>query len=233
MDMCFIMPKISFLTLASVLIFFVYWFGSCEVMQLTYYTLRLLCCQAVLTTLIMETYKKNWFKYLVGFIACLLIRLIPFRPPNIEPILATQMPFSKAYGKIAGFLFAFLSMVFYDIITSKVGMWTFITASTYGFLGLWASLYFKNKNNSSWNYAKFAVMGTLVFDIITGLSVGPLLFHQPFMEALAGQIPFTALHLAGNVGFAVIFSPLIYRFVIENKKFETHSLMMIFNPKRV
>src|SRR3989344_5678264 len=67
-----------------VLIFFVYWFGSCEVMQLTYYTLRLLCCQAVLTTLIMETYKKNWFKYLVGFIACLLIRLIPFLPPNIH-----------------------------------------------------------------------------------------------------------------------------------------------------
>jgi uncharacterized membrane protein len=79
----------------------------------------------------------------VGFIACLLIRLIPFRPPNIEPILATQMPFSKAYGKIAGFLFAFLSMVLYDILTGKIGMWTFITASAYGFLGLWASIYFK------------------------------------------------------------------------------------------
>lgn len=181
----------------------------------------------------MDIYKKNWFKFVAGFIVCLLIRLIPFRPPNIEPILATQMPFSKAYGKIAGFLFAFLSMVLYDILTGKVGMWTFITASVYGLLGLWASLYFKNKNNSPWNYAKFAVMGTLAFDIVTGLSVGPIFFHQPFMEALVGQIPFTALHLAGNVGFAVVLSPLIYRFVIENKKLETESLIMIFNPKQV
>ncbi len=180
----------------------------------------------------MNNIQKNWFKYIVGFIACLLIRLIPFRPPNIEPILATQMPFSKAYGKIAGFLFAFLSMVLFDIITGKVGMWTFITASAYGLLGLWASVYFKNKNNSSWNYAKFAVMGTLAFDIVTGLSVGPLFFHQPFMEALIGQIPFTALHLLGNVSFAVLLSPLIYKFVIENKKFESESLIAIFNPKQ-
>jgi uncharacterized membrane protein len=180
----------------------------------------------------MNNIQKNWFKYIVGFIACLLIRLIPFRPPNIEPILATQMPFSKAYGKIAGFLFAFLSMVIFDIITGKVGMWTFITASAYGLLGLWASIYFKNKNNSSWNYAKFAVMGTLAFDIVTGLSVGPLFFHQPFIEALIGQIPFTALHLIGNIGFAVVFSPLLYKYVIENKKFESESLITIFNPKQ-
>src|SRR3989344_8931439 len=106
----------------------------------------------------METYKKNWFKYIVGFIACLLIRLIPFRPPNIEPILATQMPFSRAYGKLAGFSFAFLSMALYDIITGKVGMWTFITAGVYGLLALWAVDYFKNKANNSWSYAKFAVM---------------------------------------------------------------------------
>ncbi len=180
----------------------------------------------------MNNIQKNWFKYIVGFIACLLIRLIPFRPPNIEPILATQMPFAKAYGKIAGFLFAFLSMVLFDIITTQVGMWTFITASAYGLLGLWASIYFKNKNNSSWNYAKFAVMGTLAFDIVTGLSVGPLFFHQPLIEALIGQIPFTALHLLGNVSFAVLLSPLIYKFVIENKKFESESLIAIFNPKQ-
>ncbi|HEY4502939.1 MAG TPA: ECF transporter S component [Candidatus Paceibacterota bacterium] len=180
----------------------------------------------------METYKNNWLKYIIGFIACLLIRLLPFRPPNIEPILATQMPFSKAYGKIAGFSFAFLSMVLYDVITTQVGVWTLITASTYGLLGLWAALYFKNKSNNSWNYAKFAIMGTLAFDVVTGFSVGPLFFHQPFTEALIGQIPFTAMHLLGNISFAVFLSPLIYRFVIENKKIATESLINIFNPKR-
>ena len=181
----------------------------------------------------METFKKNWFKYIVGFVACLLIRLIPFRPPNIEPILATQMPFSKSYGKIAGFSFAFLSIVLYVILTSKVGMWTWITAFAYGLLGLWAGQYFKNKKNNSWNYAKFAIMGTLAFDIVTGLSIGPIFFHQPFMQALTGQIPFTAMHLLGNVSFAVLLSPIIYRFVITNPKFESQSLFTIFNPKQI
>lgn len=132
----------------------------------------------------METYKKNWFKYIVGFIVFLLIRLVPFRPPNIEPILSTQMPFSKAYGKVAGFSFAFLSMISYDLITSKVGLWTFVTAIAYGFLGIWASQYFQNKKSNSWNYVKFAIMGTLAFDA-------------------------------------------------ENEKFETKSIIAIFNPKQV
>lgn len=180
----------------------------------------------------MQNYKKNWFKYIVGFIMCLLIRLIPFRPPNIEPILATQMPFSRAYGKVAGFFFAFLSIFLYDVITTKLGMWTFITAGAYGILAIWAGAYFKNRAGNSWNYAKFAVMGTLAYDIVTGLSVGPIFFQQPFMEALIGQIPFTALHLIGNVCFAVVLSPFIYKFVIENQKLETESLIAIFNIKR-
>jgi uncharacterized membrane protein len=178
-------------------------------------------------------YKNNWFKYVIGFLVCFLIRLIPFRPANIEPILATQMPFSKAYGKIAGFSFAFLSIVLYDILTKKIGVWTLMTAFAYGFLGVWAASYFKNKNNNSWNYAKFAVIGTLAFDIVTGLSIGPLFFHQSFMQALVGQIPFTALHLAGNISFAVLLSPLIYRFVVENKKFETQSLIKVFTPRHI
>ncbi len=180
----------------------------------------------------METYKKNWFKYLIGFVACFLIRIIPFRPPNIEPILATQMPFSKAYGKLAGFLFSFIGIILFDLFTSGIGVWTFITASAYGLLGFWAAIYFKNKKNNSWNYAKFAIFGTIAYDIATGLSIGPLFFHQPFIEAVTGQIPFTILHLIGNVSFAFILSPLIYNFVIKNKRFENESIIRFFNPKQ-
>lgn len=190
------------------------------------------CCQAVFKTLTMKTYKNNWFKYIVGFIICLLIRLIPFRPPNIEPILATQMPFSKSYGGFAGFSFAFLSIILYDIITNKIGMWTLITAIVYGLLGFWASIYFKNKNNKPLNYAKFAIIGTITFDIITGLSIGPLFFHQSFTQALIGQIPFTILHLIGNISFAIVLSPLIYRLIIKNKKFEVKPIITIFNQKQ-
>ena len=180
----------------------------------------------------MNTYVKNWFKFVLGFVTCLLIRLIPFRPPNIEPILATQMPFSTAYGGMAGFFFAFLSIVFYDVITAKVGMWTFITAGAYGLLGLWAAYFFKNKKSSAWNYAKFAVIGTIAYDAVTGLSVGPLFFHQPFMEALVGQIPFTGWHLLGNVAFALILSPALYSFVVQNPKLETASLITALTFKK-
>lgn len=164
--------------------------------------------------------KKNWLKLTIGFVACIVFRLIPFRPPNIEPILVTVMPFGKAYGKITGFLFACMSIIVYDTITGMVGLWTIVTAFAYGTIGVWAAVYFKNRKNNSWNYAKFAIIGTLVFDAITGLSVGPLFFHQSFMTALVGQIPFTALHLIGNVGFAAILSPALYRFVIQNETLE-------------
>lgn len=178
-----------------------------------------------------NTYKKNWLKYFIGFLVCFLIRLLPFRPPNIEPLLATQMPFAKAYGSLAGFLFAFVSIGVYDSVTSGLGIWTLITACAYGLLGVWSALYFKNKKNSAWNYVKFAIIGTLAYDLVTGLTLGPLFFHQSFIGALVGQIPFTVLHLLGNISFAAILSPALYSFVIENKKLETASVVSIFINK--
>lgn len=181
----------------------------------------------------MNTFIKNWFKFVLGFVVCILIRLIPFRPPNIEPILATAMPFSRAYGKSAGFLFAFGSMVLFDLIVGKVGVWTLITAAVYGLVGFFATLYFKNKKNTAWNYAKFAVISTIFFDAVTGFTIGPIFFGQPFIAAVLGQIPFTALHLLGNVSFALILSPALYAFVIENKKFESANFFINIKPKHV
>jgi len=181
----------------------------------------------------MDIFKKNWFKFTIGFIVCLLIRLIPFRPPNIEPILATQMPFSKAYGAYFGFLFAFLSIVLYDLVTGTLGIWTLLTAGTYGVLGLWAAYYFKTRQASASNFAVFAIMGTIFFDVITGLSIGPLFFHQSFYSALVGQIPFTLLHLLGNVSFALFLSPVIYRLVLKNKNFEFPTFINIFRTNKI
>lgn len=181
----------------------------------------------------MDTYKKNWPKFVIGFITCLLIRLIPFRPPNIEPILATQMPFSKAYGALPGFLFAFFSIIFYDLVTGTLGVWTLLTAGTYGVLGLWSAYYFKKHKANALGYATFAIFGTIFFDAVTGLSIGPLFFHQSLSSAFTGQIPFTGLHLLGNVSFALVLSPAIYRFVVESKKMETAAFINIFSFKKI
>jgi hypothetical protein len=166
---------------------------------------------------------RNWVKYTVAFLTVLIIRLMPFRVPNLEPIMAFQMPFSKKYGVLMSFAFGFFSIVIYDSLTSGFGIWTLITALAYGLLGLGAYFFFKNR--SGWrNYAIYAVIATILYDAITGLTIGPLFFHQSFVLSLVGQIPFTALHLLGNVSFAIILSPVIERWVMKEKTSESKVL---------
>jgi len=151
---------------------------------------------------------KNWLKYIIAFVSVLAFRLMPFRAPNIEPIMAVIMPLGKVYGSIMSFVFPVLSIVIYDSVTSGFGVWTIVTALAYGFVGYGAYRYFKNR--SGWkSYATYAVIATIFYDIITGLTIGPLFFHQSFIISLVGQIPFTLLHLLGNVSFAIILSPVI------------------------
>lgn len=179
----------------------------------------------------MNQNKKNYFKLASVFILCLLVRLIPFRAPNIEPILTATMPLSKAYGAFVGFSFAVLSILIYDLFTGTLGVQTFFTVLAYGIIGLWSASYFKNRESNSFNYVRFAIMGTLVFDALTGLTVGPLFFHQSFLGSLVGQIPFTVLHLLGNITFAFILSPAIYNFMIRKRKKEKLSSVSVLNPK--
>jgi hypothetical protein len=156
--------------------------------------------------------KKNWIKYVISFLSVLLVRLIPFRAPNVEPIMSIIMPFGKVYGMIMSFMFAVLSIGLYDLITSGIGVWTLITSFTYGIVAIGSYSFFKNR--SGWkNYALYAIIATIFFDAITGLIPGPLFFNQPFMVALIGQIPFTGYHLLGNVAFAVTLSPAIEKWL--------------------
>ena len=190
----------------------------------------------------MNANKKNYLKFFLALVLCLLARMIPFRAPNVEPILATMMPFSKAYGALVGFSFAVLSILLYDILTGTLGVQTFFTAGAYGVLGLWAASYFSAKSgstsgekNNTRDYVRFAIIGTLFYDGLTGLTVGPLFFHQSFFGSLVGQIPFTVLHLIGNISFAFILSPAIYNFLVKKRKKKSENkftpLVGILQPK--
>ncbi|MFA6386724.1 MAG: hypothetical protein WCW04_03075 [Candidatus Paceibacterota bacterium] len=159
---------------------------------------------------------KNWIKYTITFVSVMVFRLMPFRAPNVEPIMATIMPVGKIYGSVMSFVFGFLSIVLYDSVTSGFGVWTLVTALAYGTLGVGATYFFKNR--SGWkNYALYAVIATIFYDAITGLTIGPLFFHQSFMVSLMGQIPFTALHLIGNVSFAIVLSPVIEKWMAKSE----------------
>lgn len=157
---------------------------------------------------------KKFLKYILTFISVLLIRLIPFRAPNVEPLMAVIMPVGKTYGGIVSFVFGSLSIIIYDLLTSGIGTWTFFTGINYGLIGLLS--YWILKNKSGWkSYASYAVIATIAYDAITGLIPGPLFYNQPFIIALVGQIPFTEMHLLGNVSFAILLSPLLEKWLIK------------------
>jgi uncharacterized membrane protein len=160
---------------------------------------------------------KNKVKVFIIFAGCLLFRLLPLRAPNVEPIMASIMPLGRKYGVLAGFLFGFLSIIIYDSFT-YFGAWTWTTAITYGFIGAVSSLYFKKFKSSAFNFATFAFFATIVYDLITGVLFAPM-FGQTMLGALVMQIPFTALHLAGNIGFALTLSPLINRWLAQEQFF--------------
>jgi hypothetical protein len=162
--------------------------------------------------------KESWLKYCIGLGVCLGLRLIPGRPPNVEPILAAAMPFAKRYGYAPGFAFGFLSIAFFDLITGQLGEWTFVTAAAYGLVGFGAAAFLKKRPSSAWNYFLYSIVGTLAYDALTGLTIGPLFFRQPFYAALLGQIPFTLLHLLGSCALAFLISPSLYRWVVLSRK---------------
>lgn len=158
-------------------------------------------------------------KFVIGWTAVFLFRLIPFRPPNFEPMLAVVMPFSKRFGVAGSFLFGFLGIVLYDAVTSGWGSWTWVTAICYGLLGVGAHYFFKNRDASVKNFLIFGIHATVAYDAVT-MMIGPIFSAQPLAVALTGQIPFTLMHLLGTVVFSVLLSPALYHWVVQNEMFE-------------
>ncbi len=153
----------------------------------------------------------------LGFIGAMLYRFIPFRPPNVEPLMSVMMPFSKKAGKLELFGFAFLSILIYDFFTAGIGMYTLTAGICYGILGIWSGIYFTNKKFSLTNYVLCSSIGIIFYDVATGVVLGPLIGGGSFYIALMGQIPFTALHLMGGAIFALTVSPFLTKILAKSE----------------
>ena len=169
-------------------------------------------------------------KFILGWTAVFLFRLIPFRPPNFEPMLATVMPFSKRYGVTGSFFFGFLGIVLYDAVTSGWGNWTWVTAISYGLLGVGAHYFFKHREASVRNFLIFGIPGTVAYDAVT-MFIGPIFSGQSLAVAFVGQIPFTLMHVLGTTVFAVLLSPVLYRWVVQNEAMEWKTVSSRFLQK--
>ncbi len=145
---------------------------------------------------------------LAGVLFCTVWRLAPFRPPNVEPIMASMMPFAKRRGAASAVLFAVLAMVLFDLITTGLTPWTAVTAVSYALVALLSSALLRSGDGLR-RYVLAAALGTLLFDALTGVVAGAVLFGMPWRTGLIGQIPFTINHLLGNVLLALALSPLV------------------------
>lgn len=175
---------------------------------------------------------QNILKYVIGLLTVVVLRLLP-HPPNVEPIMSTMMPFSKKWGALSGMTFCLIAILGYDLLGGTLGTWSLVTAGTYALLGVFAGWYLKNKSNSVKYYLGFSIVATIVYDAITGIGMGMLLFNQPFGITFIGQIPFTLYHLAGNIALSIVVSPALYKWVISNPRFETRQVLAriaLFTP---
>ncbi len=168
----------------------------------------------------MTNYKENTLKFLINIAIIVGLRFVP-HIPNVEPIMASIMPWSKKYGALFGMTLGFFSIILFDIASKAFSNWSFLTATTYALIGYFAGLWLRNRANSILNYTLFSLFATIAYDLITGIGFGVFLFHQSLTVTLYGQIPFTLSHLIGNTLTSVIISPFIYSYIIENRNLET------------
>jgi LytS/YehU family sensor histidine kinase len=171
----------------------------------------------------------NLPKYFIGFIGTFIFRLLSpfFGLWNISPLMATGFAGGKAFGPWAGALYIAISMILIDLVMGRVGIWTIVTSITYGLVGFLGGMYLKNKKANAKNFVIISIIGTLIFDIITGVLMGPLMFGGSFLASAIGQVPFTLRHLAGNVFFAVVLAPWFYRKIMTNPKLEFNKLFKL------
>jgi hypothetical protein len=133
--------------------------------------------------------------------------------PNNDPIMAVMLPCAKR-GRAAALAFPVVAMVLFDILSRRVGIWTVVTAGTYGLLGLafsyaYRALASRGRAIGTATFLVSGVVGVLVFDFITGPILSSAMFRMSFVEAFVGQIPFTLKHLASVSAYTIVVSPVL------------------------
>ncbi|MFA6432555.1 MAG: hypothetical protein WCV82_01945 [Candidatus Paceibacterota bacterium] len=159
-------------------------------------------------------------KFCLAGLVTLFFRLITplIGLPNATPLMATELASAKAYGPWIGGLYGMFSMVILDAVMGKLESWTIATSLCYGVVGVLGGYYLGRRRASIGNFLLVSIVGTLFFDLVTGILLAPL-HGTPMMIAAIGQIPFTLRHLGWNMFFAC-FAPWFYREIMANISLE-------------
>jgi hypothetical protein len=151
----------------------------------------------------------------LGLLVSSVLRLAKLFPNN-DPIMAVMLPYAKQKRRWMAVAFPVLAMVLFDLLSAQVGIWTVVTAATYGLLGwgfavLCARRDARGRRSGVLTYLSLGVAGVFVFDFVTGPVMSSLMFGMSFQQALLGQIPFTLWHLVSVSTYALVVSPALER----------------------
>ncbi len=159
-------------------------------------------------------------KYILSILFCNAYRLLRFIPNN-DPIMGCMLPFAKQDSWWKAPLFAFVTMVSFDFITMRVGVWTGVTAITYAALAIMFHFTYKRIGTVKLkHYLGSGIVGVLIFDFVTGVVAGPAMFGMNIAQAAIGQIPFTVMHLLTVSFFVILITPILDRTIISNPTLE-------------
>lgn len=125
-------------------------------------------------------------------------------PPNIELLMPFVMVAGMLTGRTRGFMAGFSMRMMYDFYLAMPGPWTIYTSLAYGIVGLIASTIPIRENRLGLTI--WAAGLTVLYDIITMVCFG-LSFGLPVFSLIGPQLPFTAMHLAGNCVFVFALAP--------------------------
>jgi len=146
--------------------------------------------------------------------------------------MAMMLPYSKNEKWYKAVIFPVITMISFDLITGYTGIWTIVTASTYGVLGAFFCVYYKRKKLVSLKtYVGSGIFGVLVFDFVTGVLATPLMFGMSFEQAFLGQIPFTLVHLVTVTAFILVITPILDKHILSNKNLEDQNVLSLFTSK--
>lgn len=153
--------------------------------------------------------------------------------PNSDPIMGFILPAAKNEPVWKGPLFAFATMFVFDFFTSGIGVWTWVTSSTYAIVALAFSLLLRGKKINLQGYMGAGAIGVLSFDFITGPIMSSALFGQSFVLTLIMQVPFTIMHLVSATFSILIISPLLDRELMAEMRAYIHAAKNAFLQWRV
>lgn len=118
--------------------------------------------------------------------------------PGCDPVAGFIVLAPRTWSRFLSSVFIGASIVLYDYMTVGCGLWTLVVVAAYFLIAAACNYVQIGSSLSMLGLCARGVIVTLAFDALTGLTVGPLLYGQPFMEAVVGQIPFSIAHLIGN-----------------------------------